>query len=80
MRKNLLDDIPVTPKGKIDVETVQEGMNKTWKKKSEEVSQDEPVSTPSVEVSELTNWALEKLRGTKSVKCFEPLVYIGKRS
>lgn len=38
MRKNLSDNIPITREGKIDVETIQAGMNKTWKKKREEVS------------------------------------------
>lgn len=55
MEKNLLDDIPITLEGKIDVETIQAGMIKTWKKKLEEVSQDEPVSTPNVEVSKPAN-------------------------
>lgn len=55
MRKNISDDIPVTPEGKIDVETIQVDMKKTWKKKPEEVSQEEPIFAPSVEVTEPAN-------------------------
>lgn len=53
-RKNILDDIPITLEGKIDVDIVQVDMNKTWKKKPA-VLQEEPVSAPSVEISEPTN-------------------------
>lgn len=53
-RKNISDDIPVTPEGNIDVDTIQADMNKTWKKKPT-VLQEEPVSTPSVENMEPTN-------------------------
>lgn len=54
-RKNISDDILVTPEGKIDIETVQADMKKTQKKNPEEVIQVEPVSAPSVEVAELAN-------------------------
>lgn len=53
-RKNISDDIPVTLIGDIDVQIVQVDMNKTWKKKPV-VSQEEPVSAPSVEILEPTN-------------------------
>lgn len=55
LRNNPSGDIPVDPKGKIDVETIQAYMDKTWKNKSKEKPQDVPISAPNVEIPEPKN-------------------------